>query len=286
MGIDRGSCARGFTLLEMLVVTGVVASLAYLGVGLYQGVQERAEDNIARADLVQLAGALRQFRQDTGYYPGQGPFALSASATAESECAATDGILRGWAEPLVDAARDDWFASPANIAVLLVAPDICDLNPQSHLARWNSDTQRGWHGPYLSPGRRHWVDHGKDLNSSDGSGTPQAGEKLMDIPAYGNGPRFAAGGPEYGKCGNQSVTTGNCMLGWRRAPRYATDYDADVHEIALHPRPFLMFGLANGDAPRVVYSGLDGRYGGRNATDPCRANSTDDDGVDDVVICL
>lgn len=285
---------RGFTLVELLVVCSILAALSVTAWGTYLGVQESNEDAIARTDLMRLANALRRFRQDTGYYPGQGPFVLAATAQVEADCSASDGILRSWAEPTDDAVRDDWFKSPANIAQLLSAPSICLKHPQAHLRRWNPDTQRGWHGPYFDTSLRDWVDHGKDLNAPIGGvpygdGDPQAGEKILDIPAYGNGSRFRAGGPQYGTCNNQAALEGNCMLGWRTAPRTAADYDADTHELSARPRPFLMFGLTDDDddnPPRVVYFGADGKYGGRNSTDACRPNASYDYGADDVVICL
>ncbi len=289
--------ARGFTLVELLVVCSILAALSVTAWGAYNGVQEANEDAIGRSDLTRLANALRRFKQDTGYYPGQGPFVLAATAQVEADCNAADGILRRWAEPEDDTRRNDWFNSPANIALLLSAPSICLKHPQAHLRRWNPDTQRGWHGPYLDTNRRHWVDHGRDLNFPyvsgvnddwpDGNGKTQAGEKILDVPAYGNGSRFRAGGPEYGTCPSpQSMTENNCMLGWRSAQRERADYDADEHEFDYHARPFLMFGLADGDHPRVVYFGSDGKYGGRNTIDGCRPNTSDDDGADDLVLCL
>ena len=283
---STAASTRGFTLVELLVVCSVLAALSVTAWGTYQGVTESNEDAIARTDLMRLANSLRRFKQDTGYFPGQGPFVLAATAQTEADCSAADGILRNWAEPADDAVRDDWFNSPANIAQLLSAPTICGKHPQAHLRRWNPDTQRGWHGPYFDVSLRDWVDHGKDLNTLDGDGDPQAGEKILDIPAYGNGSRFQAGGPLYARCTNQSALVGNCMLGWRTAPRSAADYDSDAHELATRPRPFLMFGLAESDYPRVVYFGSDGKYGGRNTIDACRPNAGDDYGADDVVICL
>ena len=289
----RAAAPAGFTLIELLVVCGILAALAFTAWSGYAGVQESAEDDIAMADLRRVAHAVRRFKADTGYYPGQGPFFLAASAITEAACTSSDGILRAWAAPDLDADRDAWFASPANLALLFDAPLLCGKHPLAHLKTWNPETGRGWHGPYLDRTLRLWVDHGTDLNAStvvagapDGTGTPLAGAKIRDVPAYGTGPRYRAAGPSGSACSSQAATTGTCMLGWRTVAREETGYDADEHELPRHARPFLLFGLANDDHPRAVYPGKDGVYGGRNLADPCRPNLAASGGADDRVLCL
>ena len=276
---------RGFTLIELLVVCSILAALSFTSWGAYIGVEEDSEDAIARVEMLRLANAIARFRADTGYYPGQGPFALSPSAISEADCTSTDGVLRSWAPPDSNADRDDWFDSPANLALLFEAPTLCSKNPQAHLARWNPETGRGWHGPYFDRGVRQWVDHGANLNSG---GSPLSGNKIVDVPAYGNGPRFRAAASGGGSCTTQaSASSGDaCLLGWRTLPRTASGYDAQQHELAAHARPFLVFGTHDDDHPRVVYLGADGRYGGSNAADPCRPNAGAAAGADDVVLCL
>lgn len=297
---------RGFTLLELLVTVSVVASMAYIAWGAYGSVQKKAEDELARAEMLRLADALRRFKADTGFYPGQGPFALAPIGTAEIwadgklNCTPASGNLAGaiprtWVPPAEDDHKTLWFNSPANIALLVEAPVLCSNHPLAFLAGWNPETQRGWHGPYLDRSARAWVDHGSDLNAStvvmsapDGTGNPVAGSKLLDIPAFGAGPKLRPSSP-FGKvCSTSALATpgANCMLGWRSVPRAQTGYEATSHEHAIHARPFLMFGLVNNDFPRIVYVGLDGRYGGRNLLTPCNANTGTPDGLDDLVLCL
>lgn len=297
---------RGFTLIELLVVCGILAATAYLAWGSYLGAEASAEDDIARAEMLRLADALKRFKADTGHYPGQGPFVLASVGTAETasgsgfDCTPVGGVLRSWAAPNSDADKDPWFDSPANLALLFEAPALCANHPLHYLNRWNPDTRRGWHGPYLDPASRKWVDHGRDFNADIlndtsasagppyGNGSPIAGSKILDIPAFGNGPRFRAAGPGWTRCDGQELTAGACMLGWREIVREATGYDPARHEMPARARPFAVFGLADGDHPRIVYWGRDGRYGGRNSADACLPNLShpDGDGDDDVVLCL
>lgn len=290
---------RGFTLVELLVVCGILAALAYTAWGSFTGVQQQAEDDIARAEILRLADGVKRFRADTGFYPGQGPFVLAAPGTTLSvngagyDCTPLGGVLRSWAAPDSDIDKDAWFASPANLALLFEAPALCANHPLAYLNRWNPDTRRGWRGPYLDLASRKWVDHGSDFNSDtlgtgnpDGQGTPIAGSKILDIPAFGAGQRRFAAGPTWESCAGQELTAGTCLLGWREVPRETAGYDAGQHELATHARPFAVFGLAANDSPRVVYFGRDGKYGGRNIANPCQPNAADAEGEDDVVLCL
>lgn len=300
----------GFTLVELLIVCSILAALSAVAWGSYLGVGDKAQDELARTQLQTLAQALQRFRADTGYYPGQGPFVLSAPGASETPNAADAsrvdcggaggiGIPRSWSEaPSDDAQRDAWFASPLNMAMLYKAPPLCANHPLGHLHRHDADSRRGWNGPYLPGAARLWVDHGSELNSRvlaggtgpDGQGQPTAGSKLRDIPAYGAGPSLAAAGPSYVECGDQENgdAGNNCMLGWRSARREAMGYVAVDHELARHARPFAAYGLADGDHPRVVYWGADGRYGGRNLASPCEPNLSESNGYgrDDMVLCL
>lgn len=288
---------RGFTLIELLVVCGILAALSFIAWGGYAGVREKAADDIAHAELARLAQALRRFRADTGHYPGQGPFALAAIGTVEThvsstrvDCNPVGGILRSWARPAADADRDAWFRSPANLAVLFEAPALCGNHPLHWLNAWHAERRRGWHGPYLDRAARAWVDVGADFNGGgtapDGDGSPLAGSKIVDVPGFGAGPALPPAGPTGKRCDDAAIETGTCLLGWRSLRRDENGYDADRHELGQHPRPFAVFGLDDGDHPRVVYWGADGRYGGRNALDPCRPNAADSHGKDDAVICL
>lgn len=60
---------RGFSLVEILVVLAIIATLAVIAFGIFQGVRERAAVAHARSDLVALRQALEQYHRQYGDYP-------------------------------------------------------------------------------------------------------------------------------------------------------------------------------------------------------------------------
>jgi general secretion pathway protein G len=71
--IARRAHARGFTLLELLVVMVIIGLLAgYVGPRLFSQIG-KSETKVARAQIVALESALDQYRLDIGRYPGTEP---------------------------------------------------------------------------------------------------------------------------------------------------------------------------------------------------------------------
>ena len=78
---NRVGAARGFTLLELLVVMVIIGLLAgYVGPKYFSQIG-KSEVKITRAQIDALEKALDQYRLDTGHYPGmeQGLNALVAA---------------------------------------------------------------------------------------------------------------------------------------------------------------------------------------------------------------
>lgn len=159
---DHLDYKRGFTLLELLVVTLI---LAIIGGGVILSLNNAEEDasfKIAQNEILEIKKAILQFKQDTGYFPKQGPFNLGIDCSVPSNLA------------------EQKFCSPVNFEQLYSRPDILALDPQEHLENWNQDTKRGWRGPYLNRQGEGLVDIGADLNSN-GSGYGTAGTVLNEL---------------------------------------------------------------------------------------------------------
>jgi hypothetical protein len=121
-------------------------------------VSDDADERLVRAEMQEIAKALRQFRQDTGYFPQQGPFALDIDSGQ-----VVNAGLPLHARGLANAAKRRWFYSPANFSQLLSSTS--PLNGSGHqLTEWDAETGRGWRGPYLSGFRDGFVDIGDEIN--------------------------------------------------------------------------------------------------------------------------
>lgn len=60
----------GFSLLEILVTTGIILVLTSVGVVSYVGANTKSRDSRRVSDLQQIRTALEMYRSDYGYYPG------------------------------------------------------------------------------------------------------------------------------------------------------------------------------------------------------------------------
>ncbi len=63
------SRAGGFSLVELLVVSAIIATLVLIGFGIFQGVRQQAAMAHARSDLAALSQALEQYRRHYGDFP-------------------------------------------------------------------------------------------------------------------------------------------------------------------------------------------------------------------------
>lgn len=197
----------GFTLIELLMVVSILAVVS--GIGFFALSSDTLDEkyaDLAKVEMQVIAKAVKQFKIDTGYYPGQGPFALLDRAVSPYNCYvpltgvapfAISGDVeqsRGAVAPAVivvaseaidetDRKLDLWHKSPINMRQLLVAPVLCAEHPLAHLAKWDESTGKGWHGPYIS--REGYVDISCTLSADNGQYRGLNGEFDEDVVAMG-----------------------------------------------------------------------------------------------------
>jgi general secretion pathway protein G len=100
MGLRRFS-ARGFTLIEVLIVVTLVVILASIGMATYTNSVHRAREAVLREDLFRMRDAIDQFYADKNQYP------------QSLQDLVTEGYLREIPkDPMTDSA-ETWNAIPA-----------------------------------------------------------------------------------------------------------------------------------------------------------------------------
>lgn len=63
------STAKGFSLIELLIVVAILGALAIVGVGGYMSSLQRSRDARRKADLSSIQKGLESYYNDNGYYP-------------------------------------------------------------------------------------------------------------------------------------------------------------------------------------------------------------------------
>ncbi len=106
----------GFTLVELIVVIGIIGILATLGMSSYANIQERARTTKAIADMTDIKKALLQLQVDTNQLPQHYDPSI---CTANNETflnaptaglLSTDGNFPNWQGPYIEpqAVIDQW----------------------------------------------------------------------------------------------------------------------------------------------------------------------------------
>lgn len=108
---------QGFTLLELLVVVSVLATLAGITAVAMDGYEQDAQEQLVKVEMKRIASAIYRFKEDTGYFPEEGIFGSANSSEAEK----------------------------SNLEWLFSLPNDKNGNP----VLWNINSAKGWHGPYL-----------------------------------------------------------------------------------------------------------------------------------------
>ncbi len=93
--------ARGFTLVELLVVISLISILAAMGLVQYKNSVVKTQESVLKTDLFRVRDAIDQYYADKGKYP------------ASLDSLVSDGYLRKVPEDPITKSVDTWQTVPA-----------------------------------------------------------------------------------------------------------------------------------------------------------------------------
>jgi len=97
----RRTAARGFTIIELLVVVSLIVVLAGIGMAQYRNGVTRAQEAVLKEDLYRMRDALDQYHADKQKY------------AASLEDLVTEGYLRAMPKDPFTQSSDTWLPVPA-----------------------------------------------------------------------------------------------------------------------------------------------------------------------------
>lgn len=83
--MKKRNTIAGFSLLEILVTTGIILVLTSIGVISYANANKRSRDTRRINDIQQLRTSLEMYRSDYGYYPAINPGAFNEASNLKNE---------------------------------------------------------------------------------------------------------------------------------------------------------------------------------------------------------
>jgi prepilin-type N-terminal cleavage/methylation domain-containing protein len=168
--IPNNRSSSGFTLLELLIVVSIIAIIGGLVIFSMGDVRQSVQQRASSYEIRTLHDAIKAFRRDTGYYPKQGPFALTIDG-GEID-AANAAHWPNFLSLASTTERQDWFYHPANFYQLILPES--PLQGSTHtLSNFRPSTGRGWRGPYIKDGAvRLAVGESAVFNPNTDSHTP------------------------------------------------------------------------------------------------------------------
>jgi general secretion pathway protein G len=98
---SRAASARGFTLVELLVVISLISILAAMGLVQYKNSVVRTQEAVLKTDLFRMRDAIDQYYADKGKYP------------ASLDALVSEGYLRKLPEDPFTHSSDSWQTEPA-----------------------------------------------------------------------------------------------------------------------------------------------------------------------------
>ncbi|MDB6077739.1 MAG: type secretion system protein GspG [Akkermansiaceae bacterium] len=99
----RPRVSRGFTLLEMVIVLGIIALILGGAISMMGKIGEGAKVQRVRGDFSSIGSALKMYKVNNGVYPSQ-----QQGLRALVEKPSSQPVPRGWTKLMDDMPKDPW----------------------------------------------------------------------------------------------------------------------------------------------------------------------------------
>ena len=130
----RSGTARGFTIIELMVVMTIIVTLATIGMVQYRQSLQFAKESVLRDDLFKLRDAIDQYYADKNQYP----------PTLEDLVSA--GYVRALPKDPITNSTTSWQAIPAEPDATnpSVSPGVYDVKSGSELTSMDGTRYSDW----------------------------------------------------------------------------------------------------------------------------------------------
>ena len=268
---------RSFSLIELLTVISILATVAGSVVTSYGDFSEGAELTATKSKLQQIRQAILQFKKDTGSFPKQGRFgAKGLDKNSASDDLFTPDLAKlkiavlksqsssNGARKLLTGSLNNkknqnfrllWHSSIANFTQLFQEPHTVkdDGTKDKKVMPWKIRYKRGWNGPYLRKDqfslctisiKAHDNDADSFLDKSWNPSSNNAAHTSFDIPAISDSFNHKSVKVAYAKTAGQA-NYDLVYFEWRS--RFMNSSDSKTNDprayISKNGRPILLAKL-------------------------------------------
>jgi prepilin-type N-terminal cleavage/methylation domain-containing protein len=228
---------RGFTILELLVVVGILAIVGGSVITFYgggnAGIRGDTLSTVANQQMQALRNALLAYRTDVGALPdtSESPVNINFLIKPQGAKNWSPDYKTGWRGP---------YLSTQNIAYV----DVGDM--------WQAD---GDHGPhFVKDGQKRYQ---MALADPYESGAVQP----ISVSSDGDSELNSAAKQRLNAKCTENITSNNaCVLDWHTAPGVAPDEESSASNIEKNGRPYALFDLDTLQEARIMGFGADGIF--------------------------